>query len=133
MLFRSAVLSRGALDRISRLYRRREHKPLHPCNHLYWFLFGYYRGVVLVLFVLVMTRPSSPKTVFICVPYCGFGIGDFAGSSMRKVSLFHLFAKSPLLVLIISKDCICRPLFHQNWFYFFQTSFAKDIAFSVCK
>ena len=36
---------------------------------------------------------------FICVFYCVFGIGDFAGSSVRKVSLFQLFAKSPLLVL----------------------------------
>ena len=28
---------------------------------------------------------------------CVFGVGDFAGSSMRKVSLFHFLAKSPLL------------------------------------
>ena len=28
---------------------------------------------------------------------CVFGFGDFAGSSMRKVSLFHFLAKSPLL------------------------------------
>ena len=27
-----------------------------------------------------------------------FGIGDFAGISERKISLFHFFAKSPLLV-----------------------------------
>ena len=28
---------------------------------------------------------------------CVFGFGDFAGLSVRKVSLFHLLAKSPLL------------------------------------
>ena len=48
-------------------------------------LFESYRGVVLVLVVLVMTRLSSPKTVFIYVFYCVFGIGDFAGSSVRKI------------------------------------------------
>ena len=40
------------------------------CIHaitFYLFLFVSYRGVVFVLVVLVMTRLSSPKTVFICV------------------------------------------------------------------
>ena len=83
-----------ALDRISWSYRRREHKPLHACNHLYWFLFVSYRGVVLVLVMLVKTRPMSPKTVFICVFYCGSGIEDFVGSSVRKVSLFHFFLQN---------------------------------------
>ena len=60
-------------------------------------LFDSYRGVVLVLVVLVMTRPSSPKTVFVCVFYCVFGVEDFVGSSLWKVSLFHLLERSPLL------------------------------------
>ena len=60
--------------------------------------------------MLVMTRLSSTKIVFICVFYCGFGIGDFAGSSVQKVSLFYFFAKSPLLVFYISKGSIFRPL-----------------------
>ena len=63
--------------------------------------------------VPVMTRPRSPKTVFICVSVCVFGIGDFAGSSMRKVSLFQLFAKSPLLVCYISNGSICNLLFNK--------------------
>ena len=76
---------------------RRELKPLHHWHHLYWFLFGSYHGMVLVLVVLVMTRPSSPKTVFECVFFYVFGFGDFAGSSVWKVSLFQPFEKSPLL------------------------------------
>ena len=60
------------------------------------------RGVVLVLVVLVMTRPSSPKTDFVCVLYCVFGFGDFAGSSVWKVSPFQPFAQSPLLIFIFS-------------------------------
>ena len=99
-----------ALDRISWSYCRREHKPLHHCIHLYWLLFGSYHGVVLVLVVLVMTRPSSPKTVFVCVFYCVFGVWDFAGSSMWKVSLFQLFEKYPLLVLIFCRVGSYRPL-----------------------
>ena len=53
--------------------------------HLYLFLFGSYRGVVLVLVVLVMTSPSSPKTNVVCFLYCVFGFGDFDGSSLWKV------------------------------------------------
>ena len=93
------------------------------------FLFGSYRGVVLVLFVLVMTRLSSPKTVFICVFYCVFGIGDFAGSSVRKVSFFHLFAKSPLLVCYISKGSICRPRSNKIGFTLFGLHLQKILQF----
>ena len=85
-------------------------KPLHPCYHLYCLSFGSYRGVVLVLVVLVMTRLSSSKTLFICVFYYAFGIGVFVGSSSWKVSLFQLFTKSPIIVLNISKGSICCPL-----------------------
>ena len=35
--------------------------------------------------------------------FCGFGIGDFAGSSVRKIYIFHLVAKSPLLVCHFTK------------------------------
>ena len=64
----------------------------------------------MVLVVLVMTRPRSPKTVFICIPYCVFGIEDFVGSSSWKVSLFQLFAKSPFLVFNFYKGFFCHPL-----------------------
>ena len=70
---------------------------MHPWHCLYWFLFGSYRGVVLVLVMLGMTRPSSPKTDFVCIFSCVFGFGDFAGPSVQKVSLFHLLVKSPFL------------------------------------
>ena len=56
----------------------------------------------MVLVVLVITRPSSSKTNFVCVFYCVFGVGDFAGSSVWKVSLFHQFAQSSLLFFIFS-------------------------------
>ena len=59
----------------------------------------------MVLVVLVMTRPSSPKTDFVCIFSRVFGFGDFAGLSVRKVSLFHLLAKSPLLGFNISAFC----------------------------
>ena len=59
--------------------------------------------MVLVLVKLVMTKPRSPKTVCICVFFCVFGIGDFAGSSVRKIYIFHLVAKSPLLVCHFTK------------------------------
>ena len=75
---------------------------MHPWHHLYWFLFGSYHGVVLVLVMLVMTRPNSPKTDFVCIFSCVFGFGDFAGPSGRKVSLFHLLAKHPLIGFNIS-------------------------------
>ena len=56
-------------------------------------------------------KAKFTETVFICVFYCVFGIGDFAGSSVRKASFFHLFAKSPLLVFYISKGSISRPFY----------------------
>ena len=61
--------SRPGIDRIIRGVL----KPLHPCNHLYWFVFVYYRGVVLVLTVLVMTRPSEdvPKRASPILVYGG--------------------------------------------------------------
>ena len=92
--------------------------------------FGSYRGVVLVLVVLVMTRPRSPKTVFICVFYCVFGIGDFA---VRKVYLFQLFEKSPLLVFKHFHVLHLSSSFQQNWFHVIRTSFAKVIEFPVCE
>ena len=61
-----------------------------------------------------------------------FGIGDFAGSSVRKMYFFHLFAKSPLLVCHFQRLHLSSS-FHQNWFYFFRTSIAKVIAFPVCE
>ena len=61
--------------------------------------------MVLVLVVLVMTRPSSPKTDFVCIFSCVFGFGDFVGPFVRKVSLFHLLEKSPLLGFNISAFC----------------------------
>ena len=51
---------------------------------------GSYRSVVLVLVVLVLTRPSSPKTVFVCVFYCVFGIGGFTSLSFIERSNSHL-------------------------------------------
>ena len=73
----------------------REHKPLHPRNDLYWFLFGSYRGVVLVLVMLVMTRLSSPKTVFICVPYCVLGFGGLlVRLLLRGFTFTHLVLSS---------------------------------------
>ena len=97
---------RGALDRVSCSYRRREHKPLHPCNLLYWFLFVSNRGVVLVLVVLVMTKLSSLKTVVICVFYCGFGFcrfiraEDFYLPILFKISIACLpFSKVAFVVL----------------------------------
>ena len=59
----------------------------------------------MVLVVLFMTRPSSPKTDFVCIFSCIFGFRDFAGPSMRKVSLFHLLEKYPLLGFNISGFC----------------------------
>ena len=50
-----------------------------------------------MLVVFFMTSPSFSKTIFICIFHFVFGVEDFAGPSMRKVSLFHIFAKSPLL------------------------------------
>ena len=88
--------------------------------------------MVLVLVVLVMTRLSSPKTVFICVFFCIFGIGDFDGSTVRKVSLFHIFAKSPLLFFHV-QGLHLSSSFQQNWFHVIWTSFAKDISFPVCE
>ena len=102
------------------------------CIHAIIFIgsyFGSYRGVVLVL---VMTKPRSPKTVCICVSFCVFGIGDFAGSSVRKIYIFHLVAKSPLLVCLLQRLLLLSS-FQQNWFYLFRTSFAKDVAFPVCE
>src|SRR5680860_458539 len=109
-----------------------ESSNLHPCNHLYWFLFVSYRGVVLVLVVLVMTRLSSPKTVCICVFFCGFGVGDFVGSSVRKIYFFHLFAKSPLLVCLLQR-LLLSSSFQQNWFHFLRTSIAKETFFGLRK
>ena len=82
--------------------------------------------------MLVMTKPRSPKTVCICVFFCVFGIGDFAGSSVRKIYIFHLVAKSPLLVCLLQR-LLLSSSFQQNWFHVFWTSFAKDISFPVCE
>ena len=103
------------------------------CNHLYWFLFGSYRGVVLVLVVLVMTRPSSPKTVFICVFYCVFGIGDFAGSSVRKVSSLPFLCKISIACLHISKGSFCRPLSNKIGFTSFGLHLQKIWHFRFAK
>ena len=65
-------------------------------------------------------------------PFCDFGIGDFAGSSVRKIYIFHLVAKSPWLVCHFQR-LLLSSSFQQNWFYFIRTSFAKDVAFSVCE
>ena len=65
---------------------------MHHCNHLYWFLFVSYRGVVLVLVVLVMTRLSSPKTVFICISFCVFWFWRFIGSPFLE--RFYLSPRS---------------------------------------
>ena len=74
----SRTIKRGSRPSILIVSFMEELKPLHPCNHLYWSLFVSYRGVVLVLIVLVMTRLSLPKTVFICVSYCVFGFGGLS-------------------------------------------------------
>ena len=119
--------------RLHRAERNQESRKSVSPILLYWFLFVSYHGVVLVLVVLVITRLSSPKTVFICVFYCVFGIGDFAGSSMRKISLFHLFAKSPLLVCYISKGCICGPLSNKIGFMSFGLHLQKIRHFRFSK
>ena len=75
----------------------------------------------------------KPKTFFICVFYGIFGIGDFAGSSVRKVSLFQLFAKSPLRVFKHFQVLLLSSCFQQNWFHVIWTSFAKVIEFPVCE
>ena len=75
-------------------------------------------------------RPRSPKTVFICVSVCVFGIGDFA---VRKVYLFQLFAKSPLLVFKHFQVLHLSSSFQQNWFHEIWISIAKVIDFPVCE
>ena len=82
--------------------------------------------------MLAMTKPRSPKTVCICVFFYAFGIGDFPGSSARKIYIFHLVAKSPLLVCHFQR-LLLSSSFQQNWFYFIRTSIAKDVAFPVCE
>ena len=82
--------------------------------------------------MLVMTKSRSPKTVCICVFFCVFSIGDFAGSSVRKIYAFHLVAKSPLLACHFQR-LLLSSSFQQNWFYVFRTSIAKVIAFPVCE
>ena len=65
-------------------------------HHLYWFLFCSYHGVVLVLVVLVMTRPRSPKTVFICL-LLSFRCWRFCRSIYVKDFTLPFISKSPLL------------------------------------
>ena len=86
----------------------------------------------MALVMLVMTKPRSPKTVCICVFFCVFGIGDFAGSSVRKIYIFHLVAKSPLLVCLFQRLLLLSS-FQQNWFYLFRTSIAKETVFRFAK
>ena len=128
----SRTIKRGSRPSIVIVSFVESSNPLHPCNHLYWFLFGSYRGVVLVLVMLVMTKPRSSKTVCFCVFFCVFGIGDFAGSSVRKIYLIHFFAKSPLLVFHFQRLLLLSS-FQQNWLYFIRTSIAKVSAFPVFK
>ena len=99
------------------------------CNHLYWFLFSSYRGVVFVLVVLVMTRLSSPKTVFVCVFYCVFGVGDFISSTLWKA--IPIIFKISFSCFQYFQGYLLSSSFQQNWYHFIRTSFAKDIVFPV--
>ena len=82
--------------------------------------------------MLVMTKSRSPKTVCICIFFCVSGIGDFAGSSVRKIYLFHFIAKYPLLVCLFQR-LLLSSSFQQKGFHLFWTSFAKDMSFPVCE
>ena len=84
--------------------------------------------LVLVLVVLVMTRLSSPKTVVICVFYCGFDIGDFVGSSVRKIYLF-IYLQNLHCLFSIFKGCICRPLSNKIGFTSFGLHWQKIFLF----
>ena len=66
---------------------------MHPSNHLYWFLFVSYRGVVLVLVVLVMRRPSSPKNGF----RLHFRFWRFCRFNLVEGFTLPFIEKSPLL------------------------------------
>ena len=52
--------------------------------------------------------------------------------SSDLISLFHFFAKSPLLVCHLQRLHLSSSL-QQKWFHLFWTSFANDISFPVCK
>ena len=78
-------------------------------------------------------KAKFTENAFICVFYCVFGIGEFAGSSVRKVSLFHSFAKSPLLVCYISKGSICRLISIKISFTSFGLHLQKLLHFRFAK
>ena len=94
---------------------------MYHCYHLYWFLFGSYRGVVLVLVVLVMMRPRSPKTVFMCLllsfrcrRFCRSIYAEgFTLPFSSKISL-PWFQYSHLLL-----GSICHPLSNKSGFVSF--------------
>ena len=52
-------------------------------HHLSWFLFGFSPCWVLVLVVIFMTRPSSPKTDFVWKICCVFRLENIIGPPSR--------------------------------------------------
>ena len=80
-----------------------------------------------------MTRPSSSKTVFICVFHCVFDIRNIVGLSLRNYPHIHVLIIYLLIVFKYFQGWLLSSSFQQNWFHLFRTSFAKDMTVPVCK
>ena len=93
---------------------------MHTClHHLSWFLFGLSPCWVLVLVVIFMTSPSSPKTDLVWKTFCVFRLEILSVHLRDRVHTF------PYVVKLLSLP------FQQNWIHLFWSSNEKVIAFQV--
>ena len=83
LLDRYRTIKRGSRLKLKRISWR-ELKPLHTWHHhLSWFLFGFSPSWVLVLVVIFMTSPSSPKNGFRMETLLRFRVGNIIGPPSR--------------------------------------------------